>query len=257
MIGFKNMDPFFQYPIYSANHAGIQFFNNNSMLNSISKIDRGQYMYTGALEFNGAPLTTYEPVPFEVYVEFSFLNYFLAFIGILILQTFTILIIDIFWLKNMPSTVTLWEKLVHVVQKSHIPFPFANWHEGKGSCLDHIKRKKLGEKEVLMATIVNLAFNMVMLIPLVILCKNRNLLYHLLIHSYRNFFLDQGILVRHNQLKEHLGVFDMEQESFDRSQLLAWVLFPTWIVMSIFQTGCFHLANNKFHPLAAILKDCD
>ena len=172
MIGFKNMDPFFQYPIYSANHAGILFFNNNSMLNSISKIDRGQYMYTGAIsEWNGAPLTFHEPVPFEAYVYFSFLSYFLAFIGILLLQSFTMFVIDIFWLKNVPSTVTLWEKLVHAIQKSHIPFPFANWHEGKGSCLDHIKRKKLGEKEVLMATIVNLAFNMVMLIPLVILCK--------------------------------------------------------------------------------------
>ena len=189
MIGFKNMDPFFQYPIFSANHAGIQFFNNNSMLNSISKIDRGQYMYTGAIsEWNGAPLTFHEPVPFEAYVYFSFLSYFLAFIGILLLQSFTMFVIDIFWLKNVPSTVTFWEKLVHAIQKSHIPFPFANWHEGKGSCLDHIKRKKLGEKEVLMATIVNLAFNMVMLIPLVILCKVRNLLNHLPFHSYKTFF---------------------------------------------------------------------
>ena len=97
MIGFKNMDPFFQYPIFSANHAGIQFFNNNSMLNSISKIDRGQYMYTGAIsEWNGAPLTFHEPVPFEAYVYFSFLSYFLAFIGILLLQSFTMFVIDIF-----------------------------------------------------------------------------------------------------------------------------------------------------------------
>jgi len=27
--------------------------------------------------------------------------------------------------------------------------------------------------------------------------------------------------------------------------------------MSIIQTGCFFLANGKFHPLAAILKGCD
>ena len=60
--------------------------------------------------------------------------------------------------------------------------------------------------------------------------------------------------MRHNQLNEHLGVLDMEQESYDRSQIFAWVYFPTWIVMSIFQTVCFYLANGKFHPLAAILK---
>ena len=133
-------------------------------------------MYSGAvsLGIKPNPSTYYEPVPLEFYIHFSFLSYFLAFIGILFLQSFTIFIIDIFWLKHIPSTVTLWEKLVHAIQKSQIPFPFTNWHEGKGSCLDHMRRKKLGEKEVLTATIVNLVFNMVMLIPLVILCKIKN-----------------------------------------------------------------------------------
>ena len=175
MIGFTSM-----HPLYNGLIPGLQFFTNNSRLNSISNIQRGHFIPQIS--------SFYEPVPFESYVQFSFTTYFLAFIGILLLQSFTMFVIDIFWLKNGPSTITLWEKLVHAIQKSHIPFPFANWHEGKGSCLDHIKRKKLGEKEVLMATIVNLAFNMVMLIPLVILCKIRNLLYHLLIHSYKTFF---------------------------------------------------------------------
>ena len=60
--------------------------------------------------------------------------------------------------------------------------------------------------------------------------------------------------MRHNQLNEYLGVLDMEKESIDRAQILAWVLFPTWIVMSIIQSVCFILINGKFHPLAAILK---
>ena len=63
--------------------------------------------------------------------------------------------------------------------------------------------------------------------------------------------------MRHNQLNEYLGVLDIEQESFDRSQLMAWAFFPIWIVMSIIQTVCFILANGKFHPLAAILKAND
>ena len=124
------------------------------------------------------PSTFYEPVPLEFYVQFSLMSYFLAFIGILLLQSFTIFIIDIFLLRNTPSTVTLWERIIHAIQKSHLPFPIQNWHEGKGSCLDHIKRYKLVQKEVLTATIVNLAFNMVMLIPLVILCKIKNILNH-------------------------------------------------------------------------------
>ena len=174
MIGFTNLDPFMH--VFSP--TGVHYFNNNSKINSMSKIGRGQFMYTGAVWAAKIPLTFYEPVPFESYVQFSFTSYFLAFIGILFLQSFTIFIIDIFWLKHIPSTVTLWEKLVHAIQKSHIPFPFTNWHEWKGSCLDHMKRKKLGEKEVLTATIVNLFFNMVMLIPLVILCKIKNVLNH-------------------------------------------------------------------------------
>ena len=60
--------------------------------------------------------------------------------------------------------------------------------------------------------------------------------------------------MRHNQLNEYLGVLDMENESFERAQLFAWVFFPLWIVMSIIHSVCFILANGKFHPLAAILK---
>jgi hypothetical protein len=190
MIGFKILDPYFQN--CDSCFTGIQFFANNSRLNSISNIDRGQYMYTGTAA-QARPLTYYEAGPYEFYVKYSSLSYFLAFIGILFLQSFTIFIVDIFWLKHIPSTVTLWEKIVHAIQKSHLPFPFANWHEGKGSCLDHIKRKNLVEKEVLAATIVNLAFNMVMLIPMVILCKVKNLLNHIICSFRKNHFRSRDI----------------------------------------------------------------
>ena len=135
-------------------------------------------MYTGVIDWGGVPFTFYQPAPLELYVQFSLLTYFMAFIGILLFQSFTIFIIDIFCIKTIPSNVTLWERFLHAIQKSHLPFPFQNWHEGNGSCLDHMERKKLGQKEVLTATIVNFAFNMVMLIPLVILCKIKNLVNH-------------------------------------------------------------------------------
>ena len=194
MIGFTNLDPLTR----DFRPTGVQYFNNSSKINSISKISRGQFMYTGVVYSSNVPdvpMTFYEPVPFESYVQFSFTSYFLAFIGILFLQSFTIFIIDIFWLKHIPSTVTSWEKLVHAIQKSHIPFPFKNWHEWKGSCLDHMKRKKLGEKEVLTATIVNLFFNMVMLIPLVILCKIKKVLNHFVCSFLqKHFFQIKGYL---------------------------------------------------------------
>ena len=181
MIGFKNLDPYYgtingTYTSYII--PGIQFFTNNSKLDLISNIQRGQHMYTGALTHDHTPGTYYEPVPMEFYVQFSFLSYFIAFIGILLIQSFTIFITDTFWLKNMSPKLTLWKRIIHAMQKSHLPFSYQNWHEGNGSCLDHMKRKKLVQKEVLMSTIINLAFNMVMLIPLVILCKIRIILTH-------------------------------------------------------------------------------
>ena len=171
MIGFKNLDPYYSdMPMIPS----IQFFTNNSNLDSISNIQRGQYIDSGAWLYD-ASFTFYDPAPLEIYVQFSFLNYFIAFIGILFLQTFTIFLIDFFWLKSLPLTVTLWERILHAIQVSHFPFPYENWYNGGGSCLDHVKRNHQVHKEILTATIVNLVFNMVMLIPLVILCKTKKL----------------------------------------------------------------------------------
>ena len=182
MIGFRNLDPYFMNNgtfTQGSSIPGIQFFTNNSKLDSISNIQRGQHKLTGGLDdATLQPASFYNPVPLEFYVHFSLLSYFIAFIGILLVQSFTIFTTDIILLKNIPSTVTLWERFIHAMQKSHLPFSYQNWHEGNGSCLDHMERKKLGQKEVLTATIVNLAFNMVMLIPLVILCKIKTLVKH-------------------------------------------------------------------------------
>ena len=185
MIGFKNMDQRYntQYDIPS-----IQFFTNKSYLDTISSIQRGQFISTGVVNYFGLPVKFYEPVPLESYIYFSFLSYFVAFLGILLFHSLTIFIIDIFCTKTIPSTVTLWERFLHAIQKSHLPFPFQNWHESKGSCLDHMERKKLGQKEVLTTTIINLAFNMTMLIPLVILCKIKNLLNHIMHEILQTIF---------------------------------------------------------------------
>ena len=153
MMGFINMDP-----RYDGQIIGIQFFTNNSKLDSISNIQRGQYISTGSLVNPGKPLQYYEPVPLELYTKFSFLSYFMVFLGIILLQSLTIFITDIFLFKSIPSTFTLWERIIHAIQKSHLPIPIQNWHEGKGSCLDHMKRHKLVQREVLTATIINLAF---------------------------------------------------------------------------------------------------
>ena len=74
-----------------------------------------------------------------------------------------------------------------------------------------------------------------------------------------NFFTDQGILERHNQLNSTIGVLKMENEALQTATLFSWIFFPLWIVLTVFQAICFILFNGKLHPLEQILtegKDC-
>ena len=67
-------------------------------------------------------------------------------------------------------------------------------------------------------------------------------------------FTDQGILERQNQLNEMLGELEMEKDSFEKAQWMAWIFYPIFILLSILQAVSFFLSNGKFHPLAKILE---
>ena len=136
---------------------------------TLTNIQRGNF----ALLPNGLDKTSiYEPPPLELYTKFSLHLYFFVFWGIICMQMLTIFIIDILWVRNIPESVTPWERLIHANLKSNFPLPYLNWHEGNGNCNDHVKRQKDANHEVLVATAVNLFFNLIMLTPLVILCKS-------------------------------------------------------------------------------------
>ena len=138
---------------------------------TLSNLQRGNF---SPLEdgFGIVDNSIYEPPPLELYTKFSLQSHFLAFWGILFLQTVTIFIIDKVCVRNIPEMATNWERLMHASLKSHFPLPYVNWHEGDGNCKDHIKRHKAGNHEVLVTTAVNLFFNLILLTPLVILCKS-------------------------------------------------------------------------------------
>ena len=97
--------------------------------------------------------------------------YLLLFLGLLFLQSLTIFLVDVKWNKTILQDTRIWDRILHSIQKSHFPFPYVHWYKGNGTCMDHFKRKKETEIEVLSTMFVNLLFNMVMLIPLGILCK--------------------------------------------------------------------------------------
>ena len=113
----------------------------------------------------------YVPPPLEMYTQFSLQTHFFAFWGILVLQTCTILVIDKIWIKNIPNAATLWDRVLHSIQKSSFPFPYANWHHENGTCSDHLRRKQMVQQEVLVSIMINLIFNMILLVPLPIFCE--------------------------------------------------------------------------------------
>ena len=242
MMGFQCLDP--QYPD-SYNH--IYPIVNSSIFN----IQRGNFN-----EFRWYESSGYDPPPLEVYTKFSLQTYFFVFWGIIILQCLCILLIDKFFVKSIPKNITLWKSFIHACQKSHFPFPYENWHEAEGTCLDHLNRKNAGQLEVLLSIAVNLVFNMILLFPLIILCKFY--LWQIPTLICKKYFIITDITIneRHNQLDTTIGFLKSEMEALERARLFAWVFFPTWIFMAILQAISFMLYNGRFHPLAKLLDGC-
>ena len=162
MMGFQCKNPYEPYVYSKIPH--VYPLSNFSSIN----IQRGEFT---SLRGDELYSSVYEPPSIKLYTYFSLQTCFLALWGILFLQNLTIFIIDKIWVKTMPENTTLWQRFMHACKKSHLPFPHTNWYKAKGGCQDHVNRKKAVDKEVLLATIVNLVFNMTLLTPLAILCK--------------------------------------------------------------------------------------
>ena len=145
------------YPLLNISLAQLQ--RGNLIENSMNTPDGVVYSYD------------YVTPPLELYTQFSLQTHFFALWGILVLQTCTIFVIDKIWVKNIPNTATLWDRLLHSVQKASVPFPYANWHQENGNCSDHLRRKQMAQQEVLISIMINLIFNMILLVPLPIFCE--------------------------------------------------------------------------------------
>jgi hypothetical protein len=133
---------------------------------------------------------------------------------------------------------SLWETFLMSVVQSHFPFPAEDWDAKDGGCIDHIERKMEAQKEFLVLTLVNLFFNLVHLFPLLILL--------------------QTISERHDFLKNSIiGVLGMEVESYDRIQLITYLIPPIFITLAVLQYLFFYLYNGPLHPSAKILDGID
>ena len=105
----------------STNSHTMSFTNKNI---SLPDIQRGYF------EKPFQDSTFYVPPPIEIYTMFSLQEYFLTFLGILFLQCIIIFVSDKFFVKGIPQNTTWWERVIHAIGKSNIPYPFVYWHEG-------------------------------------------------------------------------------------------------------------------------------
>ena len=155
-------------PVFATVYPHVLYLTNQSSYQSLLDIQRGQYInYTYGMGFLGA---SYEPPSIELYTHYSLSTYFFIFCSLVAIHVLTIFIIDKIWVKNIPQSANLLERILHSIQKSNFPFPFVNWHNGDGGCHEHMKRKSAAQTEVLISTGINLVFNMILLFPLAILC---------------------------------------------------------------------------------------
>ena len=167
MVGF-----FVLNPTKGKSEPHVLYLTNQSYYQSLIDIQRGQYInftyFTWGEAQDGA---LYEPPAIELYTLYSLTTYFVMFLGIFTMHVLTILIVDKIWVKNIPQCATLFERLLHSVLKSNYAFPYTNWLNGNGGCLDHINGKKAAQTEVFISMAINLIFNLILLFPLNILCK--------------------------------------------------------------------------------------
>ena len=70
-----------------------------------------------------------------------------------------------------------------------------------------------------------------------------------------SIFADCFIEERHTILKNSIGTLKMENIAYNQAWIFSWIFHVIVILCSILQYVCFNLYNEKYHPMAMILKE--
>ena len=109
---------------------------------------------------------------YTIYTLVSLKLYFLIFLGIQFIQTFSIFI-----LKTKMATpfqqLNILEKVIHCLESTNLPYNVQEWDTPReGQAEDHVKRMKANRIEGLALITLNFIFKLVMLIPIFLLGNN-------------------------------------------------------------------------------------
>ena len=107
------------------------------------------------------------------------------------------------------------------------------WDEGIGSVEVHRLRKGLVFKEMMASMLLNLAINLFLLSPLIILSMN--------------------IFARHELLSNTIGTFPKEDQAFLNIQLMLAFGYSLLVLLTIVQVVSYYLCNGRFHAFNMIV----
>ena len=134
-------------------------------------------------------------------------------------------------------------------------FPNHDWDHEDGDGRQHYLRMLATKKEVQINLFINTIFNLILLSPLPLLCK---MIFDLSLSNWINMKIliipDHSIAERHEILMDSIGTLDMENEAYTKAWIFSWIFYIVTIMCSILQYVCFYFYNEKYHPMAMILK---
>ena len=111
------------------------------------------------------------PPHYTLYTFFNLRDYFLMFVFHIIFQTLLV-----YWVKSKLSHRFVkefnWlEKVIHCLENLNIPYNAKEWDDSKDNARRHRWRMKLNLKEVQTVILIKTIFNLILLLPMVLLGK--------------------------------------------------------------------------------------
>ena len=217
------------YPFYNPyyNHVNVSedlFYFGNAPPIPWSQITR--WNYTGYKDA--------EPPRKELYTFFHIGQYFWILLGILVLNIITQIImmrLTNFQVFNKLSAI---DTLIHGISNCFIPHPMEEWDEKEGTVEMHRQRKYLVWIEMVASIILNFVFNVILLVPLIILAVN--------------------VFDRHDILVNSIGAFPQEIDAYERIKVMLILSFTLLVFFTVIQIVSYYLYNGKFHPFALIVQ---
>ena len=106
------------------------------------------------------------PPDYTSYTYFRLRSYFIIYLAILAFHILVVFLIKINISTIFAKEFNCLEKLIHCLENSNIPHNVQEWDTGKGNAKEHKLRMKANLKETILMILVNMFFNLVLLVPI-------------------------------------------------------------------------------------------